>query len=321
MRIDILMATYNGEKYIKQQIDSILNQTYQEWRLLIRDDGSTDNTRDIILHYVQQYPEKIQIVHSGRQNIGVVRNFRELIKCADNSYVMFCDQDDIWKKNKIQDTILEMQDIERKNQKAPILIFSDLVVIDSGERVISESFVKRNNFQVENIQLARLVFWNVVVGNTILINEEMKKLMIEMPDDACMHDHWAVLTCLLNNGIVQYINKQTVLYRQHDENVVGDQYSSWFDKARRILSFSEWAWRIASSVQCYRKMEQQACILYEKYKFVMSDNDKKLLQKLINIWEYNVFKRIAIICRGGVLPNTIYLKVGMLLYFAFWGCN
>ena len=319
MQMDILMATYNGAKYISKQIDSILSQTYQDWNLIIRDDCSTDATREILLQYAKEYPDKIYVVDDDKGNIGVVRNFKELMKYSQNNYVMFCDQDDIWKATKIADSMSEMQNIEIKGREKPTLVFSDLTVVDSDENVISESFLSRNYFEVKELKLERLIFWNVVVGNTILINQPLKELMMEMPDDVRMHDHWAVLACIVNNGIVQFMNKQTVLYRQHSENVVGDKYETIFNKLRKVFDLSGWSWRIKNAVYCYQRLEQQAVFLYEKYSHTMTKEHSEALYKLITIWDYNIFKRVYIICSRGFLPNDLYLRIGMLLYYISWG--
>ena len=319
MQIDILMATYNGEKYISKQIDSILCQTYQDWKLIIRDDCSTDATRAILLQYAKEYPDKIYVVDDSKGNIGVVRNFKELMKYSQNKYAMFCDQDDIWKATKIADSISEMQQIGIADEKTPAMVFSDLTVVDSDENVISDSFLSRNHLEVKKIELEQLIFWNVVVGNTILINQPLKELMLDMPDDAGMHDHWAVLACIANNGIVRFLNKQTVLYRQHSENVVGDKYETIFNKLKKIFSLSGWSWRIKNAVYCYQRLEQQAVFLYEKYSHIMTKEHSEALYKLITIWEHNVFRRIYIICSRGFLPNDLYLRIGMLMYFISWG--
>ena len=100
-KIDILMATYNGEKYIVEQIDSIINQTYKNWNLLIRDDNSTDRTLEIIKNY-QKKDARIRILDNNKVNLGIVKNFEKLLKISESELIMFSDQDDIWKKGKIK---------------------------------------------------------------------------------------------------------------------------------------------------------------------------------------------------------------------------
>ena len=99
--VDILMATYNGGKYIAEQIDSILNQNYNDWKLYIRDDGSKDNTVNIVKEYIEKYPDKIILIEDGRRNLGPKLNFGELLKISKSEYCMFCDHDDVWMEDKV----------------------------------------------------------------------------------------------------------------------------------------------------------------------------------------------------------------------------
>ncbi|MBS5112853.1 MAG: glycosyltransferase [Coprobacillus cateniformis] len=103
--VDILLATYNGEKYIREQIDSILNQTYQDFRILIRDDGSKDETVSIIENYTKKYQGKIVLIQDNIECGSSVSNFMELSKHATADYIMYCDQDDYWFTNKIDSSL------------------------------------------------------------------------------------------------------------------------------------------------------------------------------------------------------------------------
>jgi glycosyltransferase involved in cell wall biosynthesis len=111
--VDILMATYNGEKYIRQQLDSILSQTYEQWLLYIRDDGSTDNTVEIINNYIKKYPDKIILINDEKKGLGAKLNFGETMKFSKNDYTMFVDQDDVWMNYKISKSL----DIMEKQEK------------------------------------------------------------------------------------------------------------------------------------------------------------------------------------------------------------
>ena len=129
-KVDILLATYNGEKYIREQIDSILNQTYKEFRLLISDDGSTDGTRDILNEYKAK-DDRIEIFMQ-EENLGVVKNFEFLLKKVEAKYYMFSDQDDIWKDEKIEKSL-------KKIEEGFDLVYSDLEVVDENLNVTYES--------------------------------------------------------------------------------------------------------------------------------------------------------------------------------------
>ncbi|MBQ7192792.1 MAG: glycosyltransferase, partial [Synergistaceae bacterium] len=122
--IDILMATYNGQKFIAEQLDSIFSQTFQDFRLIVRDDGSTDNTCAILEEYSAKYPGRIKIIHDEAVCKSATKNFFEILKHAEADYVMFSDQDDVWLKYKVQITLDYMKETERKNPGKPVLIFT-----------------------------------------------------------------------------------------------------------------------------------------------------------------------------------------------------
>lgn len=138
--VDILLATYNGEKFVADQIRSILEQTYKNVRLIIRDDGSTDGTRAILEFFSRQYPEKI-IVLPQEHNLGIRGNFSKLMEHAKADYIMFSDQDDIWLPEKITKTLDKMKQVEKEHgPKRPILVHTDLIVTDKNLNTLHQSY-------------------------------------------------------------------------------------------------------------------------------------------------------------------------------------
>ncbi|HAN43841.1 MAG TPA: glycosyltransferase family 2 protein, partial [Ruminococcaceae bacterium] len=121
--IDILMAAYNGEKYIGEQIESILRQTYKDWRLIILDDCSTDSTADIAMEYSKKYSGKIKFYRNSKNSKSAKNAFFELFKHSESDYIMLCDQDDVWKENKIEITFNKMLESEKAyGKELPILV-------------------------------------------------------------------------------------------------------------------------------------------------------------------------------------------------------
>ena len=112
MTLDILLATYNGEKFLKEQINSLLDQSYKNWKLLIRDDMSTDCTMAILSDYISKYPDKIKLLKSNKR-LGPCQSFNYLLQKSDSDYVMFCDQDDIWLPEKIELSLKKMRSLEK----------------------------------------------------------------------------------------------------------------------------------------------------------------------------------------------------------------
>lgn len=222
-RIDILLAAYNGEQFLKEQIDSILNQTYKDWRLLIRDDGSTDGTIQIIKSYAAKYPDKIRLVEDNLGNLGVGQNFGRLLELCQAEYIMFCDQDDVWLPGKLEKTFSKMKETEKLYPDTPILVFSDLKIVDENLKVIADSLHSYHKIDpIKESLLKNLIFHSFVTGSTIMMNKKLRDISIPIPQFSRMHDWWVALNAA-NSGKIFYIHAATVLYRQHPKNVVGSK--------------------------------------------------------------------------------------------------
>lgn len=318
--VDILMATYNGSHFIIEQIESIIHQTYKEWQLIIRDDGSTDNTLEIINEYQKMYPKKITIVNDNVGNLGVVKNFKELLHYSTSNYIMFCDQDDIWECTKIEREVAEIIEIENEsNTNVPILCFSDLSGIDANNNIIFDSFNRRNKFICDKIQFSKLLFGNVVTGCTVIFNKLVRDELFKMPDDVKMHDHWAVLSCMVNDGVVRYINQSLVMYRQHSHNVIGDNHSDKKEKINRIIHIREYKNRINKTILYFKQLERQIEYLNDRYKDSMCDEYLNTIEILNSIWDYSCFRRICILFKLKCFQFDIYRNILMIMYYGIWG--
>ncbi len=179
--IGIAMTTYNGEKYLKEQIDSILNQTVSDFELIVCDDVSSDSTMDIL----NDYAEKDDRVHVFRneENLGFLKNFEKAIRiCLDRGaeYVALSDQDDVWMPTKIDDTLHRMKDAERECARdIPLLVFTDLVVVDNSLQEVSPSFWKQNRFCVDVCcKFPYICVANCVAGCTMMINAPARSLVL-----------------------------------------------------------------------------------------------------------------------------------------------
>lgn len=219
MKIDILMSTYNGEKYLKLQIDSILSQSYQNWRLLVRDDSSSDNTLSILESYMHKYPNQVFLVDRGTPNLGSSKSFARLLDFVEGDYFMISDQDDIWLPNKIEQTMIEMHKLELKYGNMPLMICCDAKCIDVNNDEICPSFYESQKFIDTTDKDLKLLALNVVQGSTSLMNKKVLDYVKPIPAYV-LHDQWiAVITA--HFGKVVYLHKQLLLYRQHDKNVLG----------------------------------------------------------------------------------------------------
>ena len=219
-KIDILLPTYNGEKYLREQLDSILNQNYQDIRLVISDDCSNDNTVKILKEY-EKKDSRIEL-YIQSQNLGVVKNIEFLLKKVKNAYYMLADQDDVWLKEKIEESIKKLK------QENADLVFGDLEVVDENLKTIYSSF---GNFMLLNRKIKKYInsnrinyLYNCVTGCTILAKKETIEKIVPLPNNSkyLIHDHWIGLIASIN-GKIAYMPEKYIKYRQHGTNQVGTE--------------------------------------------------------------------------------------------------
>lgn len=243
-KVAILMATYQGEKYIRQQIDSLLGQTYGRWTAYIHDDGSTDNTKFILEEYSNKYPDKFVIIE-GESCGGAKNNFLYLMKQVIEPYIMFCDQDDVWDDDKIQVSIDAIKDLERKHREVvPCLLFSDLKVVDENLNIIADSMTEFQKLDCKSLRTIDIANQNVVTGCTTIINKATLEMSNRYIDSSkiIMHDWWCAMVAA-EFGEISYIDRPLIKYRQHSSNSVGakDANSPGYvmSKLKRIYDIKE----------------------------------------------------------------------------------
>ena len=219
--IEVLLSTYNGESFLRQQLESILYQTYPEWEILIRDDGSYDDTLAIIQEFCDLYPSKIKQLQGGK-NIGCLRSFEILLQKSKSPYIMFSDQDDVWMPTKIEKAMDAMLKLESKISQAPCVICSDLCVVDAQLNLLNSSYW--NYARINPLLLVKpnaLAVNNYVTGCTILMNAMAKQIALPFGQMAVMHDAWIALSVVSNDGYIKTLSEANILYRQHNNNKVG----------------------------------------------------------------------------------------------------
>lgn len=239
--ISIILCTYNGAKYIEDQLDSIANQTILPSELISCDDISTDNTVSIIKAWSIHYKGKV-ILRKNETRLGVIKNFEQGMCLASGDYIMFCDQDDVWLPNKIEVTLRKMQELERQYGKNhPCLVHTDLRVVDENLAIIADSFLENQGLHhVEDAtaQVKNLLAQNFVTGCTVMINRSLCQLAIPFPPHVIMHDYWLALVAALG-GTLAFVDKPTILYRQHGDNSVGARKYISCASLVRVLNWSQ----------------------------------------------------------------------------------
>ncbi|NLD50180.1 MAG: glycosyltransferase family 2 protein [Clostridiaceae bacterium] len=305
--IDILMATYNGEKYIEQQISSIINQTYKNWRLIIRDDGSKDNTVDVVKKLMSYYPEKILLISDNKGGLGAAQNFNELLKYSTSDYCMFCDQDDFWFEDKVEKTLIKIRNIEEDNGKGcPVLIHTNLKVTDNNLNIISESFWEYQNLYPQIKELNRLLVQNNITGCTVMINKTLKQLAGSVPHSSLMHDWWIglIAACF---GTIDYIEEPTMLYRQHGNNDVGAQKADFKYVLKKISDREKYKNDLL-------RTQIQAKALLEAYKDCLEDRHIDSLKKYSELSSQSFFKKRLYILKYNFFKPGLLRNLGFIMF-------
>lgn len=236
-KIAILLSTFNGERFLVEQLDSILNQTYDNFIVVARDDGSADGTASLLQQYLAKYPDKFHLLENDNCNKGASGSFSYLIEYVlarktqlglEKAYMMFCDQDDVWYANKIENQVSAMLQAEQKigpenvdaQQLVPVLIHSDLQVVSEQNALIAESFIEYQGLEIERNRFQNLVVSNLVTGCTAFINEALAEKAIPVPDKAIMHDWWLAMVATAFGELI-FLDTPLVHYRQHENNTIG----------------------------------------------------------------------------------------------------
>lgn len=219
--VAILLATFNGETYLRSQLDSILAQTYKDWTVYVHDDGSTDHTLDILNHYAASYPGRFILLADQARGLGPRDNFMHLLSQVEAHIYMFCDQDDIWYPEKTALSVSELTRISHPDN--PALVYTNLKLGDANENILSESFwASINHNPSEQDSLQDMAYSNYITGCTMCFNDAAKQVAFPTPSWAPMHDWWVAAMVYRHNGNVSHIATPTMMYRKHGGNATGN---------------------------------------------------------------------------------------------------
>lgn len=303
--VTVLLAVYNGEKFLKQQIDSILDQTVTDIKIIIRDDGSTDNSLKIIDNYCDKHPQIISKLE-GAPTGSAKQNFAELLKNCDSDYIMFCDQDDVWLPDKIEKTLTAMKSAE-SGEKTPVLVHTDLKVVDQNLNVISPSFFEFQQLKQDKISLPQLLVQNYVTGCTVMINRALKEKCGAIPQNCIMHDWWLAMVAVLFGKLV-CVSDPTMLYRQHANNQVGAKASYGIAFIKRKLATLD---KVRAN---YNATYIQANALLDCYGELIEPKHKEIIDLYCQIPKTKKIKRICTIKKYGFKKCTRLRVIGQYFF-------
>lgn len=310
VQVAILMATYNGARYLPTQLDSILNQDFEDWQLLISDDGSTDGTLDILTDYQKRYPEKIRILEKETPTGNAKKNFMFLTRQADNfPYVMYCDQDDFWQPEKVRVTLKKMKETESGDTAIPCLVHTDLEVVDQNLITISKSFFQFSGLNASRCALNQLLIQNIVTGCTMMINHALWELAVRPADEEriLMHDWWFALIAAAM-GRIGFVDHPLIRYRQHGDNSVGAKEAK--DPAYISSQIKKGKGNRVAMENTMRQAGNFADVFADK----LDVNIHKFLEKYALLVEQSKGKRIRTVCKYRIWKNGILRKAAELFY-------
>ena len=305
--VTILLATYNGAYYIEEQLKSIINQTYTNWFLVIRDDNSSDATLQIIADYQSRYPDKISILKDNFKNLGVTLNFNELLQKAKHAhYIMLCDQDDFWLPDKIACTLREMlRQEEQYGQSLPLLVYTNFNYVDASLRII-ESKRSFTATKVKRLQICHLLAQNPIYGCTMMLNRRLADVVGTIPTIAENHDYWIALVASAL-GRIAYLDKRTILYRQHGSNLSGSfNDNSFRGRFERIIIKR-------SNVKGVKQKILMAKSLLDIYQTELGSEQIKIVNDMINFFKYKSLPWLLKNVRNGVRRQTL---IQTILFYA-----
>lgn len=274
------MATYNGEKYLRQQLLSLIAQTYPHWQLWIKDDGSTDTTIAIIDEFCALDP-RIQKVSSSENNLGAGKAFFSLLQYANSPYTIFCDQDDIWLEKKLEE-LIRYADEKLISNKNGIVYCDAYAYSDTTGTIISQSI---SHLHAKNLN--EFLFFNSgYQGCSILFNQHLTEMAQNYTADFYMHDD--IISLLAHTfGNVYFLDKPMMLYRQHDKNVTGQTARGYTDMLRGFF-------RSGASVLSYRHYEEKKAF-FDHYKTKMSPKNISLFEAYLNFPNVSMIRRFWIL--------------------------
>lgn len=234
--VQIILATYNGAAFLREQLDSLLQQTFKDFTVLIRDDGSTDNTVSIINEYRQKYPGVFALMIDNRKNLGATQNFALLLNQTIADYIFFCDQDDIWLADKMEKSLEKIRHLENEDIAIPCMVFTDMKSINEQGICIANSVWQQLHLHPDFFILNRLLIQNIPHGCTMVINKAMRNLACPIPKEAILHDHWIALLAV-SCGKFDSIDEPTMLLRNHPASVTRKQLTVWQKIKKYFVNF------------------------------------------------------------------------------------
>ncbi len=308
--IHVLVCTYQGERFISDQLDSILAQTYSVIEIHVFDDCSTDKTRDI----VQEYCDKNSNIylHINESNLGFLKNFEHAINSTSSNYVALCDQDDVWHVDKLKLSMQALKALEEQYPDTPALIHTDLSLINDLGDIIHPSFFEKKSINISKAKsLSRVMGHCGVMGNTILMNRLLAEKALPFPKGLKYHDYWLALINELY-GVRKTIIESLVQYRIHQENTSSNKKLIQHEK-------KGFDWEKRDYHLPFMDDERELAISYLLEEYKLSPDDRVLVKRFN---KYLLFRggrwaQFIFLLRNDFLKDDLLYRVNVFLRIMF----
>ncbi len=312
--VDIVLPTYNGERFLLEFLESVQRQLHGAWRLWIADDGSVDGTLAIAREFAR-VDERIHLLDSDGTRRGAAAAFVSLLDRvpSDTRYLMFADQDDVWLPEKIQRTLRAMLEVEEGRFDALVLVHTDMSVVDAALHLMDKSFWHYAALAPEPPRLRRYAVENVVTGAATMINRALLEHGKPVPAEAMMHDWWYACVAAAFGRVVA-IHEPTMLYRQHGSNAIGAN-RRWRGEMSQLPALVRRAVRTRRILrEQVARMCGQAGAFLHRYSDALEMEDREFLRDMAAIPTHRGMRRKIEIARLVLSrEHSVLRNLGFLL--------
>ena len=307
-RVEVLLATFNGADHLPALLASLEAQTWPDWQLLVRDDLSEDNTLAIVSEWGDRNPGRLRVLASLGERLGPCGNFSRLLETTSAQYVAWCDQDDVWIQDRLALSIEAMLQAEAENPTGhPILVHTDLEVVDSNLKSLSSSFRAYSGLRAPK-DAVDLALRNTVTGCTVTMNRALVNLASPVPAGAAMHDWWAAIVAATFGSIVS-LDQATVRYRQHSANEIGAKRRSRRSAVRKALRFWDATELREGMMESARQADAFEAVFGER----IPNEVRVRLRSIATLSEQSAAGRRWSLFRYRLFAGTVFDRIGQLV--------
>lgn len=303
----VLLATFDGSRYLREQLDSIAAQSHEHWQIVVADDGSRDDTLSIVQSFSEDHPDRVRIVGGGPAGSARDNFFRLLRVAGPAPYFAFCDQDDVWSFDKLERLVRRCQQVQTQHRDQPCLAYSDLTVVDAQLGLLNPSFMNQVRARPHDITHKTLLAENAIPGCAMLFNAALADVLRAHefdPTRVIMHDWWIALLASAV-GHISYVPTPLVNYRQHATNTLGS-----VDRSGLAFTLSKlFRGDRSASLQTYT----QASAFLATYGDLLDPAMCEEIHAFASLRHRHKFERIRLILKHRILKQTFGRRAYQLL--------